>query len=1354
MNAMHRWKYAAILAVLALVGGPYASARSVEESMRGIPIAYSVDVVVVGGTTGAVCAAVEAAQQGGDVFLAAPMPYLGEDVCGTYRLWLEPGEVPETPLAEALFAEPPRALGIGQGLPFTYETDVPSGGIHPDKTPPSTLSDGQWANASTQSVEYGENVTITLDLGFPVDLGAVHVLAFQRPNDFEVERATIFASTDKEQWTLAGVVTNASPGAGDYTDRAFVLSAPVTETARYVRVAVEKTARVKRILLGEIVVEPATETAARRDASQASLEGYRIPPRPLQIKRALDQALIDAGVQFLYGSMVTDVLRDADGRLAGIVMANRSGRQAVVAKTIIDATPRASVARLAGASFAPYEGGPHTFTRVVVDGEAHEGDGIVVRERPTPVQIDSGAPTGDALRPAFEYTLTINMADDSPAAFAEAEQIARDHTWDPAQVAASDMLFELPPDAMVGERRLSGAWPGVEQADLDLFRPAGVSGLYVLGGCAAVSRQAAAAMLRPLAFMDLGARIGGAAAAEAGVSKKACVVCFGDSITASAYPAKLGRLLPTCRVANAGVGGNTSTQGLARFDSDVVAVAPAAVAILFGANDCVLAGPRQYQTSVDTYEANLRAMVAECRKHGIRALLCTPTPMVAEAYFTRHPKALYDDEGGLDAILARYREAVRRVGQDTETPVVDLYAALVDDASWLFPDGVHPSPKAERLIAERVAEALAPRLGVEARVRAVPAGLHVAAGADAVTDAGEVREFLNGIRPIQSGLPTVASDTRALPVLGEYDVVVVGGGTGGAPAGIGAAQHGAKTLVVEYLSGLGGVGTLGLIGSYYYGNRIGFTAKVDRGLADMEGPEAKVSSSWNVEWKMEWYRNELRGAHADIWFHTLGCGALVEDGRVVGVIVATLAGRGVVLAKAVIDSTGNSDIAAAAGAQTTFTDATHVAVQGTGMPPRQPGASYTNTDYTITDDGDMLDMWRTYVAGRTKYESAYDLGQIIDTRERRRIVGDFTISPLDIFNGRTFPDTVVYSCSNFDTHGYTVDPFFMIKAPDKEQVFAYTPYRCHLPKGLDGILVTGLGISAHRDAMPILRMQPDIQNQGYAMGVAAAMAVDADTVPRHIDVKALQRHLVEIGNIPEHCLTDTDSYPLSLEAIREGVTSLAADYAGLGVILTQPDTALPLLRAAYTGADADAAKLVYAHVLGMLGDAAGVETLLDVVTTMAWDAGWSFTGGGQFGASVSPLDSYIIALGRTGDARAVEPILAKVTGLDSDSSFSHHRAVAVALETLRDHRAAEPLAALLRKPGMMGHAYWSIEDAQRGAQSPNPNSERDRSLRELILARALYRCGDCGGLGETILREYEQDLRGHHARHAHAVLAE
>jgi hypothetical protein len=174
----------------------------------------------------------------------------------------------------------------------------------------------------------------------------------------------------------------------------------------------------------------------------------------------------------------------------------------------------------------------------------------------------------------------------------------------------------------------------------------------------------------------------------------------------------------------------------------------------------------------------------------------------------------------------------------------------------------------------------------------------------------------------------------------------------------------------------------------------------------------------------------------------------------------------------------------------------------------------------------------------------------------------------------------------------------------------------------------------------------------------------------------------------------------------------------------------------------------------MLGDPTGADALLAAVAGQEWDAGWSFTGGGQFGASISPLDSLIIALGRTRDRRALEPILEKVRQLGPDSAFSHHRASAMALEALASTRAAESLAELLHKTGITGHAAPDIEDAKRQALHPDPNLSRELSLRELILARALYRCGDWDGLGERILLEYASDLRGHHARHAWAVLNE
>jgi hypothetical protein len=182
-------------------------------------------------------------------------------------------------------------------------------------------------------------------------------------------------------------------------------------------------------------------------------------------------------------------------------------------------------------------------------------------------------------------------------------------------------------------------------------------------------------------------------------------------------------------------------------------------------------------------------------------------------------------------------------------------------------------------------------------------------------------------------------------------------------------------------------------------------------------------------------------------------------------------------------------------------------------------------------------------------------------------------------------------------------------------------------------------------------------------------------------------------------------------------------------------------------------KLIYAHILGMMGDGAGAQVLADAVKSREWDAGWNYTGMGQFGPCMSPLDSLIIALGRTRSATALGPILTKAAVLNAASEFSHFRAIAMALETLGDKSATQTLAQLLHKPGLGGHAVLSIEDAfADNPESRTDTKTRNEALKELYIARALFRCGDYEGLGAKTLGQYSRDLHGHYARHAKAVL--
>jgi len=610
--------------------------------------------------------------------------------------------------------------------------------------------------------------------------------------------------------------------------------------------------------------------------------------------------------------------------------------------------------------------------------------------------------------------------------------------------------------------------------------------------------------------------------------------------------------------------------------------------------------------------------------------------------------------------------------------------------------------------------------------------------------AGEFRRTTGRLRP-GSTIYRLHAPIVSPPVLGRYDVVVIGGGTAGAPAGIAAARHGARTLVIEMLHGLGGVGTLGAITKYYWGYRGGFTAEVPGG------------ASRRASQRREWWRETLRKAGANVWFGVMGVGALVEDGRVRGVIAASPHGLGLVLAKVVIDATGSADIAAAAGAPCALVGKDALAAQGTGLPPLRLGADYINTDFTVADETDPVDLRRIAVQATFMANRAFDVGSLVDSRERRRIVGEYVLSPVDQVLGRVFPDTVAQAWSDFDSHGYTVHPLFYLQAPDTHRgIHTWIPYRCLLPKGLDGILVVGLGISAHRDALPGIRMQPDVQNVGYAAGTAAAMVALEDGHTRRIDLDRLQQEMVKIGILPKGFHAPKTVTAMDRTALAAAVSNGLVDLESTARVLAMPEKARPLLRHALFESSTPEQRLRYAIVLALLGDGSGVPELVRAAEkAKTLDKGWNYRSGGQYGRSISPLDQIILALGWSGDRRAVTPILRLAKLLTSQSTFSHFRCIAMALERLHPSTAAPVLITLLDLPGVRGHALRRLRGVQELADGTSFGAvgPRREALREMFLARALVHCGDPTGLGRTILEGYVHDFRACFARHAGSVLA-
>lgn len=582
---------------------------------------------------------------------------------------------------------------------------------------------------------------------------------------------------------------------------------------------------------------------------------------------------------------------------------------------------------------------------------------------------------------------------------------------------------------------------------------------------------------------------------------------------------------------------------------------------------------------------------------------------------------------------------------------------------------------------------------------------------------------------------TVPFDLNSIPVADVCNVLVAGAGTGGAPAGIASAREGAETIVTETLSFPGGVCTSGMICVYWYGNRIGFTRELDEGCAKM-GPNPNFKpggSECNPRWKAEWLLEQADDAGAKFRFNTMTVGAVMRGNRVCGCIAAGPFGAGLILAKAAVDATGNADLVAAAGGTVMPLAAEEPAVQGAGLAPVHLGSNYDNTDYSFVCDCDVVDGTRMFVMSRGKFADAFDGTQLLDTRERRRISGDIVLQPQDFYANRCYADTINIATSNFDTHGFIVHPMFMLKPTEEDPYRAKVPYRALLPRNLDGILTTGLAVSAHRDCMPLIRMQPDVQNQGYAAGLAAAMSAKNGASPlRGLDVKALQKKLIGKDILPESILEETDCI---------GGISADSSHYELASAFLDPDRARTELHAKF---EDDPSDVHAAHILAFLGDGIGRELLRKTLAENAWDKGWNYRGMGQFGFSVSFIDSLIFALDGIGGAK--REVLNKAKQLTAASEFSHIRAVCMSLLHHPDPEAAPELARMLAEKGVRGFAVKNFADAL-AANRPelHENSVRNAQLRELYLAKALHACDPDDRTAAQVLAEYAGGMQGYYA---------
>lgn len=178
----------------------------------------------------------------------------------------------------------------------------------------------------------------------------------------------------------------------------------------------------------------------------------------------------------------------------------------------------------------------------------------------------------------------------------------------------------------------------------------------------------------------------------------------------------------------------------------------------------------------------------------------------------------------------------------------------------------------------------------------------------------------------------IVEPERRTPVIGEYDVVVVGGGPAGLMAAAAAARSGRSTLLLERYGFLGGAGTMGGLSTFcgLHARVHGEHRRVIRGLADellerldrergLSAPHLSVADRIMAQaFDISAYKmvadDLLLDSGADVLFHTTAVAvSMGGDREIDAVVVESKSGRGAVRGRVLVDASGDGDVAAWSG---------------------------------------------------------------------------------------------------------------------------------------------------------------------------------------------------------------------------------------------------------------------------------------------------------------------------------------------------------------------------------------------------------------------------------------------------------
>jgi len=423
---------------------------------------------------------------------------------------------------------------------------------------------------------------------------------------------------------------------------------------------------------------------------------------------------------------------------------------------------------------------------------------------------------------------------------------------------------------------------------------------------------------------------------------------------------------------------------------------------------------------------------------------------------------------------------------------------------------------------------------------------------------------------------TITEPAREIPVIADVDVVVAGGGPAGFGAAASAARMGASVMLVERYGCLGGMATGGLV--LYMDGLSDGAERVIGGicwesmgrLRECHGLAERGPLRYDVD--SELYKVILEQmcleAGVRLRLHSWVVNSIVEEGTVKGVILESKSGREAVLARVVIDATGDGDVSAFSGAEyelggmriglnmkvggvdrtrfQAFAEARpdearqmRAAVReqggfplGTGPTPfSEHGVFWVNVIGLAERGGLGPRMACSYAEQWDGHLSAIDAEDLThaEVELRRRLVQSIDFyrknvpgyenirllsfaSQIGVRESRRVLGKIVLAGEDVLSGREFDDAIGRGGIPGRGTSYQI-PYRALVPKEVKGLLTAGRCVSADHQALGTIRVIPPMMVTGQAAGTAAFMAVELGIRPDQVAPSTLQRQLVSDGVI-------------------------------------------------------------------------------------------------------------------------------------------------------------------------------------------------------------------------------------------------